>query len=86
MAKSIPAKEFKSAVKSLNGALTKAGDDKIKIVGVRKEVVVEEFTNTVLDYIDEDNAEALPDDVIDFYNDHIASTELGLDSALDNLS
>lgn len=75
MAKSIPAKEFKAAVKSLNEVLAEAEEEKIKIVGVKKEVVVEKFTNSVLNFIDEDRADELPDNVIDFYNDHIASED-----------
>ena len=69
MAKAIPAKEFKAAVKALNATLDK--ENKIKVVGVKKEDVVEAFTNQVLDFIENDKASDLPEEVIDFYNDHI---------------
>ena len=75
MAKSIPAKEFKAAVKSLNEVLAEAEEPKIKIVGVKKEDVVEEFTNTILNFIEEDRADELPDTVIEFYNEYIANEE-----------
>jgi len=71
MAKNIPGKEFKEALKALNEVLKTAGEDTIKVVGIKKEVVVEEFTNKILDFIEKDKAADLPDETIDFYNKFI---------------
>jgi len=71
----IPAKEFKAVVKSLNKVLDDDGQDKIKIVGVKKAEVESAFTDSVNGYIEDDNASALPDDVIDFYNKYIANDD-----------
>ena len=73
MAKNIPAKEFKAAIKELNLILIEKGEDKIKIVNSKKEDIISEFTNCVLNFIDVDDAESLPDAVIDIYNKYIAS-------------
>ncbi|MDP8268195.1 MAG: hypothetical protein P9L97_05650 [Candidatus Tenebribacter davisii] len=75
MAKVIPGKEFKEAIKALNEVLKVAEEDSIKIVGIKKEVVVTEFTNKVLDFIENDKAQDLPDAVIDFYNNYIVEGE-----------
>jgi len=75
MAKEIPGKEFKSSVKEFNTLLKKNEESTIKVVGVKKEAVVEEFTNKVLDYIEKDKAADLPDEVIDFYNTYIVEDE-----------
>ena len=72
MAKSIPAKEFKAAVQAFNVVLKEAdGENSIKVVAVKKDQVIEDFTNKVLDFIEKDKAAELPDIVIDFYNDYI---------------
>lgn len=72
MAKSIPAKEFKEAMNDLNKIL---GKNKIKIVGVKKVEVIEQFTDSVLDFIDNGKDAELPDSVINVYNTYIANEE-----------
>ncbi len=74
-AKNISFKEFKTAVKALNKVLTESGSKAIKVVGVKKEVVIEKFTNVVLEFIDENKTEDLPNTVIDFYNNSIVGAE-----------
>ncbi len=75
MAKNIPAKEFKAAVKALNVILKEAEEAPIKIVGVKKEQVTEDFTNIVLNFIEEERSEELPDEVIEIYNTYIATED-----------
>jgi len=75
MAKNISFKEFKSAVKALNKVLAESDATTIKIVGVKKEEVIEEFTNAVLGFIDDNNTGELPNSVIDFYNHSIVGAE-----------
>lgn len=76
MAKSIPTKEFKVAVKAFNTVLKNSeGETPIKVVTVKKEKILENFTNKVLDFIEKDKAADLPDEVIDFYNEHIVEEE-----------
>jgi ATPase subunit of ABC transporter with duplicated ATPase domains len=75
MATKIPAKEFQVAVKALNKMLAKNKEDKIKIVGSKKEVVFKKFLSIVETHIDEDRSEELPDPVIDFYNTYVAKED-----------
>jgi len=75
MKNQISVNKFKGAVKSLNEFLKHNDRNKITVVGVKRQQVMEVFTNTVLDFIDNDIAEELPDDVIDFYNEYIADSE-----------
>ena len=72
MAKNIPAAEFKAAVKLINKVLKENEEEPIKIVGVKKEDVVEKFTKIVMNFIDEDRSDELPDEVIELYNTYIA--------------
>ena len=72
MSKKIDGKKFKIAVKSLNDVLVADKAEKIKVVGVKKEEVLESFTTSVQGYIDNDKVSDLPDEVIDFYNEFIA--------------
>jgi len=75
MAKKFPTNEFKAAVKALNKVLKEAEKTPIKFVGVKREEIVENFTNVIIDYREQDIVEQLPDEAINFYNNHIASTE-----------
>lgn len=75
MAREIPAKEFKEAIKALNGLLKEEGEDTIKMVGVKKVDVIENFTTIILGFIEEDKSDKLPDNVIDFYNEYIVADE-----------
>ena len=75
MSKKIDGKKFKAAVKALNEVLEADELDKIKVVGVKKEEVIEAFTTNVQSYIDKDKVSDLPDAVIDFYNDFIADDD-----------
>lgn len=76
MAKEIPTKEFKTALTALNSLLKDSeGENPIKVVGVKKEKVITDFTNKVLDFIEKDNAADLPDVVIDFYNNFIVDDD-----------
>lgn len=75
MAKNIPGKEFKEAIKSFNEVLKAAKSPAIKFVGVKKEAVLKDFIAKVLGYIDNDKVAELPDDVIDFYNNHIVEED-----------
>jgi len=75
MSKNFPSAEFKTAVKALNVVLKEEKMSVIKIVTVKKEKVIESFTTSVLDFIDNDNVAALPENVIDFYNAYIVSDE-----------
>jgi len=72
MTKSMPNKEFKEAVSALNAVLKADEKSTIKIVAVKKAKVIEDFTNAVLDFIENDKIKALPESVIDFYNEFIA--------------
>lgn len=74
MAKNIPSKEFKAAIKALNEILKDQEKDVIKVVGVTKEDVLENFTNSILDFIENDKAADLPDATIDFYNEYIVDS------------
>ena len=74
MAKKMDAQEFKEAVKALNAVLKKAGEPTIKMVGAKKDDIVRDFTNKVLDYIENDNVENLPDSAINVYNKYIVDT------------
>lgn len=76
MAKSIPGKEFKAAVKALNKVLKADKKEIIKLSGgAKKEDVVISFTEAILEYIEADKVEKLPDEVIDFYNDYVVEAE-----------
>lgn len=75
MAKKLPKDEFKSALTALNEVLKESGDTQIKFVGVKKNEVVENFTKKVIEFIEQEKIEKLPDEVINFYNDHIANEE-----------
>lgn len=77
MSKKMPVAEFKAAVKALNAVLKEDGKAAIKVVGVAKDTVIENFTNTVLDFIENDRAADLPDEAIELYNEHIATEEDG---------
>jgi outer membrane biosynthesis protein TonB len=72
MSKNFTSKDFKAAVKSLNNFLEEEGEDKLKFVGVKKEVVLADFTEAIIGVIEDGDAEKLPEDVIDFYNTYIA--------------
>lgn len=67
----MPNKEFKKAVTDLNVVLKAEKKPVIKIVAVKKTTVIENFTNSILDFIENDNVAALPESVIDFYNEYI---------------
>ena len=75
MAKNISFKEFKIAVKALNGVLKSAGTKTIKVVGVKKEEIIEEFTKTVVGFINDEKTSDLPNTVIDFYNNSIVGDD-----------
>ena len=75
MARSIPTQDFRTAIKSLNETLVKTNKPKIKFVGVKKEVVIEEFINTVLNFIEDKETKLLSEKVIDFYNTYVATEE-----------
>lgn len=77
MAKAIPATELKNAVKALNVVLKKNKETPIKIVGTKKEDVVEAFTNTILDFIDKNKAKELPKAAVDVYNNYIVPDDDG---------
>lgn len=79
MAKTIPASEFKVAVKALNAVLKENEETPVKTVGVEggKAVIIENFTNVVLDYMDNDRTEELPEEVIDLYNEYLVDDEDG---------
>lgn len=75
MAINLPGKEFKESIKSLNEVLEQEGKPKIKFIGAKKEIVVENFINTVLDYIETKRAYILPDNVIKFYNEYVVAPD-----------
>jgi len=75
MSENLPKQDFKEAVKALNEVLKKEEMEVIKLIGVKKEVIKAEFTNVILDFIEKDKVSDLPDNVINFYNDHIANAE-----------
>ena len=52
----IPGKQLKSAVKSLNDFLKESDETPIKIVGVKKDLVIENFKKVINDRIDNDTA------------------------------
>lgn len=73
MAKVYPAEELKPAIKTLNVVLKKNKTPLIKVVGVKKEEIVKSFTEHLLDFIKDGREAELPDEAIDFYNNHIAN-------------
>ncbi|MHA1658270.1 MAG: hypothetical protein ACTSUT_04000 [Promethearchaeota archaeon] len=75
MVKKLPANKFKDAVKALNEVLKKANTPTIEFAGIKKMDVVEQFTRTILDYIDNDKVIDLPDEAIIFYNSYIVDKD-----------
>ncbi len=67
-----PTAEFKTLVKSFNAFLKGRKEPLIKVVGSTVDQVKDKFTEIVVDYIEKEKAEELPDDVIEFYNTNIA--------------
>lgn len=69
----IPIKEFKAALAALNKVLPK--DEKIKTLKVKKEDVIEKFTDVIVARIADGTADELPEKAIDLYNDYIVGEE-----------
>lgn len=68
-----PDAEFKAAVKTLNEKLKAAGEETIKVVTRKKTDIYEDFTKKMLEMIEAERTAELPDEAIDFYNNHIAN-------------
>ena len=66
---------LKGIVKSLNPVLVDQNMPKIKIVGVKLEVVMESVADAIIGLHEAGLVELVPDDVIEFYNKHIAAEE-----------
>lgn len=75
MKTTIPSQEFKAVIKSLNRFLKQDGHEKIRVVRVAKKQVLDDFINTVLDFIENDKAEELPGDVIDCWNEYVGDDD-----------
>lgn len=73
--KAIPAKEMKSAIKSLNEYLDEKDEDKVIYVGVSKEQALENFLFAILEVIEKDEADLLPENVVTFYNEHLVNDD-----------
>jgi len=75
MSKTYPVPEFKEAVKSLNGVLKKLKKATIKTDKVKRNEVYEAFVKTIHQFIQDNKVEKLSDNVIAFYNEHVAEDE-----------
>lgn len=72
--KKIDSVELKKMVNALNE--TGLLDKKIKTVGVSKDDLATAFTDNI-EALEDDDVEKLPDEVIDFYNEHFGDDEDG---------
>jgi len=71
----IPKAELKTALSSMNAYLEEKGKSKVIFVGVNKATAVENLLVAITNVIEENEAESLPEDVINFFNTYLANAE-----------
>lgn len=73
--KAIPGKGLTNAITTMNTYLEGKEKDTIKFKGVDKATALENLLAPIIEAIEADEADTLPDEVISFYNDHLVEEE-----------